>query len=71
MYGRAGIFSLHAGGVAQDLLRRMTDTLHHRGPDDSDLRLDESAGLSRLWTWPAPHGQVLDQTHCQAPGEAP
>jgi len=45
MCGIAGILSPHAGCVAQDLLRRMTDTLHHRGPDDSDLWLDEAAGL--------------------------
>ncbi len=30
---------------AQALLRAMTDTLHHRGPDDSDLWLDEEAGI--------------------------
>ncbi|OGR35010.1 MAG: asparagine synthase (glutamine-hydrolyzing) [Desulfovibrionales bacterium GWA2_65_9] len=45
MCGIAGIFSPNAGRVPQNLLRAMTDTLHHRGPDDSDLWLDEAAGI--------------------------
>ncbi len=45
MCGIAGIFSPSAGCAQQALLRAMTDTLHHRGPDDSDLWLDEQAGI--------------------------
>ncbi|MBU1229153.1 MAG: asparagine synthase (glutamine-hydrolyzing) [Proteobacteria bacterium] len=45
MCGIAGILSPDAGPGQQGLLRRMTDTLHHRGPDDSDLWLDEATGL--------------------------
>lgn len=45
MCGITGIFSPVAGCVPQNLLRAMTDTLHHRGPDDSDLWLDEAGGI--------------------------
>ena len=44
MCGICGMFSPSAT-VEKGILRRMTDTLHHRGPDDSDLWLDEAAGL--------------------------
>jgi len=45
MCGIAGILSLDSGHTSPGLLRAMTDTLHHRGPDDSDLWLDETMGI--------------------------
>lgn len=45
MCGITGIFSPDSGRAPQGLLRAMTDTLHHRGPDDSDLWLDAQAGI--------------------------
>ncbi len=45
MCGIAGILSPDRNSAAQNLLRRMTDTLAHRGPDDWDLWQDEAAGI--------------------------
>jgi len=43
--GITGILSPAPCSAAQGLLRRMTDTLAHRGPDDWDLWRDEAAGV--------------------------
>ena len=46
MCGIVGLLQPHAlGGDARAVLRSMTYRLHHRGPDDSDVWLDERAGL--------------------------
>jgi len=44
MCGIAG-FLLSSPRDAQDLLRAMTDTLRHRGPDDADYWVDTHAGI--------------------------
>ena len=43
MCGIAGLIA--AGGVDEDLLRRMTDRLSHRGPDDQGLWIDADSGV--------------------------
>lgn len=43
MCGIAGALAL--GGGLVDSVRKMTDTLHHRGPDDSGVWVDEAAGI--------------------------
>lgn len=48
MCGITGIFSPQGFDAQQapSLVRRMTDTLTHRGPDDSDVWLDAEAGIA-------------------------
>ena len=43
MCGIAGLLSQE--GVTPDLLRRMTDTIAHRGPDDEGVWIDAEAGV--------------------------
>ena len=43
MCGIAGIFA--SGPVDEDLLRRMTASLRHRGPDDENVWIDGAAGV--------------------------
>ena len=45
MCGLAGIFHPSGGGVDAALLRRMTDTLRHRGPDGDGFHLEPGIGL--------------------------
>jgi len=45
MCGITGLLVPPQAQPFRPLLRAMTDTLHHRGPDDSDLWLDEAAGV--------------------------
>jgi asparagine synthase (glutamine-hydrolysing) len=45
MCGISGIFHLDQRPVDRDLLRRMNDTLIHRGPDGSGLFVDGNIGL--------------------------
>src|SRR2546422_10595543 len=45
MCGIAGAVHLHGPTPSQDLLRRMTATLRHRGPDDEGVWLDGPVGL--------------------------
>ncbi len=48
MCGIAGFFNgehASANGAGIDVVREMTETLHRRGPDDSGVWCDESAGL--------------------------
>src|SRR2546427_5245497 len=45
MCGIAGAVHSHGPSPTQDLLRRMTATLHHRGPDDEGVRVDGAVGL--------------------------
>jgi len=47
MCGIAGILQPHQlNGNAHAVLRAMTDTLRHRGPDDSGVWMDEKAGIA-------------------------
>ena len=45
MCGIAGAVHLHGPTPSQDLLRRMTATLRHRGPDDEGVWIDGPVGL--------------------------
>src|SRR2546427_12269816 len=45
MCGIAGAVHLHGPTPTQDLLRRMTATLRHRGPDDEGVWIDGPVGL--------------------------
>ena len=46
MCGICGIWNYSTNApVDRDLLRRMTDSMHHRGPDDSGLHCDDAHGL--------------------------
>lgn len=45
MCGIAGIFNPNGDAVSQSLLRRMTNTLIHRGPDDEGFYTDAGVGL--------------------------
>jgi asparagine synthase (glutamine-hydrolysing) len=45
MCGIAGILTRAGAGVDQALLRRMTDTIAHRGPDGHGFHVDGAAGL--------------------------
>ena len=46
MCGFAGILGTEGlPGAAEDTLRRMTDTLQHRGPDDGGHWVDPEAGI--------------------------
>src|SRR5690348_11052098 len=45
MCGIAGFLADGDRGVRQDILRRMTRSLHHRGPDDEGFYLHESLAL--------------------------
>src|SRR2546428_13934628 len=45
MCGIAGAVHLHGPTPTQDLLRRMTATLRHRGPDGEGLWIDGPVGL--------------------------
>jgi asparagine synthase (glutamine-hydrolysing) len=45
MCGFAGILHLDGRPVDRDLLERMTEVLHHRGPDDAGYLLDGEVGL--------------------------
>jgi asparagine synthase (glutamine-hydrolysing) len=46
MCGICGIVSLAGDPVDRDLLERMNDTLRHRGPDSSGIRIAPGAGLA-------------------------
>lgn len=46
MCGIAGYYSISAKHDDHGIIKRMTDSLHHRGPDDSGLWTDESAGVA-------------------------
>jgi asparagine synthase (glutamine-hydrolysing) len=46
MCGIAGIIGLQGEKASSDLLKKMADTLIHRGPDASGLHLDGEAGLA-------------------------
>ena len=46
MCGIAGIIRGDGGSVEPEILRRMADTLQHRGPDDSGIFLNRGAGLA-------------------------
>ena len=45
MCGIAGIIHFDGKPVSKDLLKKMTDVMHHRGPDDYGLHVDGSTGL--------------------------
>ena len=47
MCGIAGFYQSDntIGSEGQGIIRRMTDALVHRGPDDSSTYIDEDAGL--------------------------
>ncbi|MEM7543825.1 MAG: asparagine synthetase B, partial [Pseudomonadota bacterium] len=45
MCGIAGIFKRHGGEIDRDILQRMTDALHHRGPDESGYFFDNGIGF--------------------------
>src|SRR2546429_8511994 len=45
MCGIAGAVHLHGPTPSQDLLRRMTATLRHRGPDDEGVWIDGPVGF--------------------------
>jgi len=45
MCGICGIYTPHTSGVDAALLRKMTESLVHRGPDDSGNFIDTSIGL--------------------------
>jgi asparagine synthase (glutamine-hydrolysing) len=46
MCGIAGILELTADDALQQHMQRMTDTLRHRGPDDSGIWTDAAAGVA-------------------------
>jgi asparagine synthase (glutamine-hydrolysing) len=48
MCGIAGYFNIQSGApdASEQLIRAMTDTLNHRGPDDGDIWLDAKAGIA-------------------------
>jgi asparagine synthase (glutamine-hydrolysing) len=46
MCGIAGIIRGDGGPVEPEILRRMADVLHHRGPDDAGIFLNRGAGLA-------------------------
>ena len=45
MCGIAGILDLKGGTVSPNILKKMISTVHHRGPDDYGIYIDNSAGL--------------------------
>ena len=45
MCGFCGIYNLDGRPVEQDLLKRMNDTMTHRGPDGSGVFIDSNIGL--------------------------
>jgi len=45
MCGICGIVDYSASSIEEDTLWRMTETLKHRGPDDSGVELFEYVGL--------------------------
>src|SRR5690349_11301023 len=46
MCGLVGIFDIHGRReVSRELLSRMNETLHHRGPDECGLHLEPGLGL--------------------------
>jgi len=45
MCGITGFVTLAPGGLAEGVLRRMTEVIHHRGPDDSGYYIDSFASL--------------------------
>ena len=45
MCGIAGIFNYEGGGIPVKVLKNMTDSLAHRGPDDRGIYSDDSIGL--------------------------
>lgn len=45
MCGIAGIFNLRGAPISSQEISRMTDALAHRGPDSSDVFIDESVAL--------------------------
>ena len=46
MCGVTGLISLSGNPVSNELLKRMSDTLEHRGPDGNGLYLDKNVGLA-------------------------
>jgi asparagine synthase (glutamine-hydrolysing) len=61
MSGINGIYMLDGRAADADVLKRMTDSLAHRGPDGSAIWLDGPIGLghSMLWTTPESLGEKL------------
>lgn len=45
MCGIVGIYNLRQNPVDSFLLQKMTDTLHHRGPDDGAIYINKNVGL--------------------------
>ena len=45
MCGVAGIYDLAGRGVDEDVLARMAQAIHHRGPDDHGVWCGDSVGL--------------------------
>jgi len=63
MCGIAGFWRSTSSDVrADDLLRRMADVLHHRGPDDSGTYHDAHAGVGFTLAFP---GRLL--AHASVP----
>ena len=48
MCGISGFFSMDPRhlGISEIVVRRMADTLIHRGPDDAGVWLDQKAGIA-------------------------
>ena len=45
MCGIAGILNFSGSRVSDSLLKKMTDSMHHRGPDDEGFWIDGPIGL--------------------------
>jgi len=46
MCGIAGAMSVRGGGISADVIKRMADSLVHRGPDDGGVWIDKEAGIA-------------------------
>jgi asparagine synthase (glutamine-hydrolysing) len=67
MCGIAGMLNLNGDPVSPVLLRRMTDTVTHRGPDGEGFYIDNSVGLGHrrlaiIDLSPAGHQPIVDET---------
>lgn len=45
MCGFVGILNKNAVGIRPEILRKMADTIHHRGPDEEGLYIDNNCGF--------------------------